>query len=145
MVRRIAASKGRLLDERGASAVEFALLVPVYLLLVIGALAYGIYFGAAHSVQQLTADAARTAVAGLSSAERQGLVEAFVARNGGSYVLLAPENILVEAGPHPLDGNQYRVVLRYDATHLPIWNLYLPLPLPQKQIVRTASIRRGGI
>ena len=50
----------------------------------LGMLAYGIYFGAAHSLQQLTADAARTAVAGLSDSERQQLVSNFINANAAS-------------------------------------------------------------
>jgi Flp pilus assembly protein TadG len=52
----------------GTAAVEFAILLPFYLFFLLGMLAYGIYFGAAHSVQQLAADAARTAIAGAAGA-----------------------------------------------------------------------------
>lgn len=51
--------------QHGTAVIEFAILTPVYLLLLTGMLAYGIYFGAAHALQQLAADAARTAIAGL--------------------------------------------------------------------------------
>lgn len=40
----------------GSTAVEFAILAPVYLLLMPGLNAYGIYLGAAHSVQRLSAE-----------------------------------------------------------------------------------------
>lgn len=66
------------------SAVEFALLSPLYFLLMFGMAAYGIYFGAGHSVQQLAADAARVAVAGLTSQERQTLATDYVARNAST-------------------------------------------------------------
>ena len=61
--------------ERGASAVEFAIVGPVFVLLMMGMIAYGIYFGAVHSVQQLAADAARASVAGLDESERIWLAE----------------------------------------------------------------------
>jgi Flp pilus assembly protein TadG len=36
----------------GVAAVEFALLCPLYIFLVTGMTAYGVYYGAAHSIQQ---------------------------------------------------------------------------------------------
>lgn len=136
---------GCLNDCRGASAVEFALIAPLVLLLVLGALAYGIYFGAAHAVQQLAADAARAAVAGLSADERTALATAFIANNGAAYVLLDPERLTLDAAPSPADPDQFLVSLSYDATALPIWNLYPPLPLPDGQIVFSSTIRNGGV
>ncbi len=56
--------------EDGAAAVEFAIVSPVFLLIVVGILAYGLYFGAANSVQQLAADAARAAMRFHSSPRR---------------------------------------------------------------------------
>lgn len=132
-------------DQKGASAVEFALLMPIYLLLVLGALAYGIYFGAAHSVQQLAADAARAAVAGLDDGERHLLVDRFIADNGASYVLLDTGRLSFEAARSPLDTNQYLVTVSYDASALPIWNIYPPLPLPASTITYRSTIRNGGV
>lgn len=136
---------GLLRNTRGASAVEFALLLPVYLLLVLGMVAYGLYFGAAHSVQQLAADAARSAVAGLNPPERDALVRQFVARNAASYPLLDPDRLVVDPGPSPFDPDQYLVVLRYDASALPLWNLYPPIPLPHPVITHRSTIRNGGV
>lgn len=135
---------GLLRDRGGTSAVEFAILAPIFLLLLTGMLAYGIYFGAAHSLQQLAADAARTAIAGLDEAERDLLVEQFLDNNAGGYMLIERNRLSFTIGDKPDDPNQYRVVLRYDASHLPIWNLYPPLPLPSKQIAYSSTIRRGG-
>ena len=132
-------------DTRGTSAVEFAILTPVFLLMLTGMLAYGIYFGAAHTLQQLAADAARTAIAGLDETERDGLVAAFIENNASAYLLIDPARLDYEIGDSPDDPNQYVVRLRYDATELPIWNLYPPLPLPSSVITYGATIRRGGI
>lgn len=129
----------------GASAVEFALLAPVFLLLVLGAICYGIYFGAAHSVQQLAADAARAAVAGLDPDERVALATAFVAANGGSYGLIDPEKLTLLATPSPSDPDQFLVSLSYDASSLPIWNIHPPVPLPDPVIAFTSTIRNGGV
>jgi Flp pilus assembly protein TadG len=131
-------------DTRGTSAVEFAILTPVFLLLLTGMLAYGIYFSAAHSLQQLAADAARTAIAGLDKCERKELVEAFLDANAGLYGLI-DRDLLTHDVRDAADPDQYIVELRYDASQLPIWDLYPPLPLPSRQIVTLSTIRKGGI
>ncbi len=132
-------------DCRGTSAVEFAILTPVFLLLLTGMLAYGIYFGAAHALQQLAADAARIAIAGLDEAERDRLVNDFLDANADGYGLLERRLLVASIGDKPGDPDYYLVTLRYDASELPIWNLYLPLPLPSQQIAFSSIIRRGGI
>lgn len=132
-------------DEQGTSAIEFAILTPVFLLLLTGMLAYGIYFGAAHSLQQLAADSARTAIAGLNETERNRLVGAFLDANAGDYMLIQRNRLTYTIGDKPGDPNQYSVTLSYDASQLPIWNLYPPLPLPSRTIDFRSTIRRGGL
>lgn len=132
-------------DQRGAAVLEFAILTPVFLLMLTGMMAYGIYFGAAHALQQLAADAARTAIAGQNQSERDGLVAAFIENNAAAYMLIDPDRLDYDIGDNVDDPNQYVVRLSYDATDLPIWNLYPPLPLPSPEIVYGATIRRGGI
>lgn len=132
-------------DRRGATAVEFALLAPVFLLLLFGMTAYGVYFGASHSIEQIAADAARTAIAGLSPPERQSLVALFVSRNAGTYPFIDPRRLSVETADNPADSNQVVVRVRYDASGLPIWNMLQGLPLPGRTISRSSTIRIGGI
>lgn len=137
--------KHLLRHQGGTAVIEFAILTPVFLLMITGMLAYGIYFGAAHSLQQLAADAVRVSIAGLSTAERDGLVDTYLKRHAGAYMLIDPQRLRHEMGAHPDDADQYRLVLRYDASDLPIWNLYPPLPLPAQNIIIGATIRRGGL
>lgn len=132
-------------DATGVAAVEFALLCPVYLFLVMGMSAYGIYFGAAHSVQQIAADAARAAIPGLTAPERAELATAYVARNAQGYAFIEPARLAVEVGDSGAQEGQFDVMLRYDAGGLPIWNLLERLPLPGKTIRRHSTIRIGGI
>ena len=129
--------------HEGASAVEFAIIAPVFILMIVGVLAYGIYFGAASSVQQIAADAARTSIAGLSPTERNTLVTAFIENNAGGYVFIDPDEVDFTIGDDANDPNQYKVTITYDASQLPIW--VLPVPLPDKIISYTSTIRLGGI
>ncbi len=127
------------------SAIEFAMLAPLFILLVLGMVAYGIYFGASHSVQQIAADAARTAIAGLNATERQTLVTAFITNNGSGYPFVDATKLTVNAQDSAADGSQFVVSVSYDARNLPIWNLFPDLPMPGMTILRQSKIRVGGI
>ncbi|GLQ11398.1 hypothetical protein GCM10007913_33300 [Devosia yakushimensis] len=115
------------------------------MLLLTGMLAYGIYFGAANSLQQLTADAARTAIAGLNETERNRLVETYLDNNADGYMLIDSAHLTFDIRDDTSDPTQYLVTLHYDASELPIWNLYVPLPLPNAQMAYSSTIRKGGI
>lgn len=132
-------------DRRGATAVEFAIVAPVFILLMLGMVAYAIYFGASHSIQQIAADAARTAVAGLDTAERRSLATRFVERNADRYAFVDVAHLNLVVEDSPADPNQFVVELSYDARDLPIWNLLADLPLPATTIAHRATVRIGGI
>jgi Flp pilus assembly protein TadG len=67
--------------RRGASAVEFAMLLPVFLSLVFGIVVFGSYLAVVHGLQQLAAEAARSSVAGMSSTERSSIATSYVSAN----------------------------------------------------------------
>ena len=127
------------------AAVEFAILSPLFLTLLLGIMAYGIYFGASHSLQQIAADAARTAVAGLDDTERRKLATDFISRNAGGYPFVDPKKLTVDVHGDVRDPNRFEVNLRYDARDLPIFNLFSTIPMPNTTIARNSTIRIGGI
>lgn len=129
----------------GATAVEFAMLFPVYLMLFLGMTGYGIYFGASHSVQQLAADAARAALAGLDTAERRRLADGFIRHNAAGYPFIDPNKLTISVGDSPVDPDQFNVVVSYDAADLPIWGLFDRIGMPDQTILRRSTIRIGGI
>lgn len=129
----------------GTAAVEFAIVAPLFIFLIMGMIAYGIYFGAAHSVQQIAADAARTAIAGLNETERQTLAQHFIDVNADGYVFIDGDNLEVEVADNPDDAQQFVVSVQYEADNLPIWRFLTRLPLPGKTISRSSTIRIGGI
>lgn len=132
-------------NRRGAAAVEFAILAPLFIFLMLGMVGYGIYFGAAHSIQQLAADAARTAIAGLDEAERRSLAQLFVTRNAAGYAFIEPDRLTVDVHDSVADGSQFIVGVSYDASNLPIWNLFSGLAMPTTTITRSSTIRIGGL
>jgi Flp pilus assembly protein TadG len=133
--------RAKLTDRSGSAAVEFAILGPILILLLIGILVYGGYFLMAHSVQQLANDAARSAVAGLSDTERQQLAAGTLANELPSYGFLQPSQVQLGYS----DRSQVMTVnISYDASASPLWALNGVIPMPPSTIVRSASVQVGG-
>lgn len=131
-------------NRSGSSAVEFAIVAPVFILVLLTMIAYGIYLMAAYAVQQVAADAARTAIAGLNTIERETLARDYVNKSALDYVFLDKRRVNVSVGTDPTNNNQFTVTVEYDATDLPIWSLYT-YALPEKTIRRFSTIRIGGV
>jgi Flp pilus assembly protein TadG len=129
---------------RAASAVEFAFIAPVFLVLLFGIVAFGSYLGIVHGIQQLTAEAARASIAGLSDDERLTLARDNIASNVNSYPMLSSTRLTVQsASTDPATGT-FKVTVQYDASDMFIFNLPHIVPMPNGVIVRTAAIQRGG-
>ena len=74
--------------RKAAAAVEFALVIPVFLMMLFGIISFGAYLTVVHGVQQLAAEATRAAVAGLSDDERVTLAQNNIASNVAAYPLI---------------------------------------------------------
>src|ERR1700712_5175476 len=92
-----------LVCRRGASAVEFAMLVPIFLVMLFGIVVYGSYLTMVHGVQQLAAEAARSSIAGITNSERGSLAASYVAANASTYPLLTASNLTVNAAASAAD------------------------------------------
>lgn len=128
-------------DRRGVAAVEFALIAPPLIMLVFGAIQYGVYLGVAHSVQQLVNDAARVAIAGLDIRERKDLVDAHVKNRGDDYSFLVRGRIRANVTE---ESDAIVVRADYDASNLPIFALKGLLPLPSSTITQQSVVMLGG-
>lgn len=126
----------------GGAAVEFAIIAPILLCLLMGIVAYGGYFWIAHSVQQLANDSARAAIAGLTDEERVELAQAWVAREIDDLGPLSREQTLVRV---TRAGAALTVAVEYDAADSVFWALSGLTPMPSSTVTRTASIRLGGL
>jgi Flp pilus assembly protein TadG len=131
-------------DTGGASAVEFAFIAPVFLVLLLGLIAFGSYLGIVHGVQQLTAEAARASIAGLTDAERLTLARDNITANVGSYPMLSAGRLVVQAAGTDASTGTFKVTVKYDASDMFIFQLPHIVPAPDPVIVRTAVIQRGG-
>lgn len=130
--------------SRGAaSAVEFAMLLPVFLSLVFGIVVFGSYFAVVHGVQQLASEAVRSSVAGLSESERSNLATGYVTANAATYPLIAADHLTVNAATSTSNANVFVVTVNYDASGMFIYALPF-VPAPPSTIVRSAAIPYGG-
>lgn len=127
----------------GSSAIEFALVAPLFLLILFTLVAYALYLSAASTVEQLAANASRMALAGLDATERRTIAEEFV--DGAVF-----DHILIDASALDLSivedaaAGHFTVRLTFDAETLPIWNL-VTFPMPATEIERNATIRISGL
>lgn len=131
-------------DCRAASAVEFAFIAPVFLTLLFGLIAFSSYLGIIHGVQQLTAEAARASIAGLSDDERLTLARDNISTNVNSYPMLSSSRLTVQSASTDAATGTFKVTVQYDASDMFIFNLPHIVPMPNAVIVRTAVIQRGG-
>ena len=128
--------------RNAASAVEFAILVPVFLVLVFGIIVFGSYLAIVHGVQQLAAEAARRSIAGLNDTERASLAAGYVSANAASYPLIAANRLTVVSATS--GSNVFVVTVDYDASQSFIYALPAFVPMPPSRIERSAAIPFGG-
>lgn len=130
------------LSERASAAVEFAIVGPVLILLMMGIFTYGGYFLTAHTVQQIANDAARAAIAGLDDEERLSLARQ--ATQAGlrdqTYMRGAVSDVALSRIESSLS-----IRVTYDASEDIYWAFQALLPVPSPAISRTATIRMGGL
>ena len=132
-------------NGNGAAAVEFAIVAPVFILMLFGMIAFGLWLSAAHTVQQVASGAARSCVAGLDSDEREQLAEAYVANALSADSLIDPDLVDIAVHDDPDVPENFRVTVTYDASNLPIWSLLGSSLLPGRKIRRETVVMAGGI
>ncbi|WP_249276539.1 TadE/TadG family type IV pilus assembly protein [Sphingomonas baiyangensis] len=121
--------------------VEFALLAPLLIVLLMGMLAFGQYFLVAHSLQQLANDAARATVAGLDAAERDALARGSVAHGLARLAIADAQAITTEVDE---EAGRVIVTLAADTRALSLLRA-AAVPLPGPVIERRAIARAGGV
>lgn len=131
-------------DSSAATAVEFAFIAPIFFMVVFGIVIFGTYLTVVHGVQQIAAEAARSAVAGLSDGERNALAEATIRSQAASYPLIQPSRLRVERISTDAETLTFTVRLRYDASDMFIFFLPSFVPQPPSEISRSAAVQRGG-
>ena len=128
-------------NDRGAVLVEMAITLPVLLILLMGIISYGDWMLTAHSVQQAANDAARAAIAGLTSSERASLAQSGMQTNLRRADVLNPARATLSVDD---DGATLVVRLRYDASADPLLHLSF-VPMPSALIERVAAIKLDSL
>ena len=133
--------KSLLCDTRGASAVEFAIVAPLAMIILFGMIAYGLIFPVHLSLQHLLAETGRSTIAGLSDAERRNLAETFFDAQIDSFPLLDANAADLQVTD---DGRFTRIVITYSVEHHPAYALEGLIPLPASPYTYRQTIRNGG-
>jgi Flp pilus assembly protein TadG len=131
-------------NRKAASAVEFAFVAPILLLLLFGIVGYGYVFGVYHGIQQIASEAARASVSGLDDTEREKIARDFVAAHAASYAFIDPAKIRMSAKPAGALRTSFEVAITYDMSGSIFNSVGTLLNLPQPMIERKAVIQRGG-
>lgn len=131
-------------SQDGASAVEFAFIAPILLLLLFGIIGYGYVFGICHSIQQMAAEAARSSVAGLSDAERALIARSYITAHAGAYAFIAPAKVKVRTSQTGPLQQSFEVAVSYDMSGSLYDSIGRLIALPQPLIERRAVVQRGG-
>ena len=137
--RRTATARRLTGNARGVAAVEFALVAPVFIALLMGTVTYASYFLSAHTIQQIANDSARAAIAGMDDQERTAIAQSTVAAHVAGYPFLQGQvkNVDVKRSDATVT-----VRVAYDGQR-DVWTQLL-VPAPSTMIVRDAVIQLGG-
>ena len=125
--------------REGAAAVEFALVGPILILLLIGIVVFGGWFLTAQTVQAVASEGARAAIGGLDAVEREALVRSEVT-GAVRGVALNPDRTTILVTEQ---AGRLRVVVAYDSSDTPLMLMGGMLPRPPAVIRRVAVIQVG--
>ena len=130
-------------DSEGASALEFAIVAPVFFMLVFGILVYGYYFASLSMLNHIAYEAARATVTGLSDDERNTLAQARADELISAFAgFIDEEAIEVDAAT---DGDGiYAVTVHYQFNALELIGASSLLPLPPMEQTIKVQMSHGG-
>jgi Flp pilus assembly protein TadG len=128
-------------QQSGSIAVEFALVVPIFLLILFGIVAFGVIISINTGVQQLVAEAARASVAGIDDGERTTLAKNFIAANARAYPFIDPSRLVTTTTAGP---TTFQISATYDLSKSAAYMVPKWIPLPPPIITRKAIVQTGA-
>lgn len=110
-------------SDAGIVALEFALIVPFFLLLIFATMAFALYFATFVAVIHGANEGARASVGGISATERGQLAVASVQSIFGSYApLLNPAHVVVAT--QAASASMFKVTVSYPLSDLDFGAFY---------------------
>lgn len=128
-------------DRRGTALIEFALLLPFLMTMLVGMVAFGEYFLIAHGTQQLANDAARATLSGLTASERARIARDTVSQGADMIGLVSPDRITTSVTEV---SNRITVTVQVDTSGVPLLGNQF-VPMPSHLIRRSAGAHPGGV
>jgi len=129
LARRNGSAASLMRDGRGSVAVEFAIVLTLLLSIMFGIVAFGFQFATRIALSYAVAEAGRSAMAGLTSAERQQRAEDAVDRVLTSFSpLVDPAKAVVDVSSEgeTADGEVIRIAITYSDNRFDIFP-FLPV------------------
>ena len=117
-------------DERGQSLVEFALVLPVLLLILVGIFNFGQVFYSDIVINEAARDAARYASIGASQTTVQQVIE-----QDCQTLDVSQLNISISQPYPPASGSPVTITINYPVTIMMPLNLILPSMLQLKAVM----------
>lgn len=123
----------KLKSEKGQSMVEFALVIPVFILLLFGILDCGRIFNAYLTIDNAAREAARAASIGKDDSTVQS-----IAVNRGSSIHLTASQVAISPGGEKSSGTPVTIKITYPVDFLTpvIGNIVGPLTLTNTTVMR---------
>ena len=117
-------------DERGASAVEFALVLPLLVLFLFGIITYGYMFSVRQALTQAAAEGARAAAVAQTGASSTDAVDAVNTALGGLNLTCGSAGLVCTPVEESCDGEPcMRITVDYAyADNAPVQFQLIPLP-----------------
>lgn len=131
--------------ETGAVALEFAIVAPLFFMLLIAILVYGIYFTVWIGVTGAAQEGARASVAGLSPAERKALAVNTVNKILDDMPIVARDHATVIADAVQGDPRLFQVSVTYDFSSFGFGAYAALLPLPAASPTATVTVSNGAM
>ncbi len=130
--------------ERGLAALEFVLVAPPLLMLAFATIIYALYFSVFLGVRQAASEGARSAMAGLSSAERTSLAQARAQEVMDGYGALLAGGEISEISAQPAGDGLFEVRVSYDLSASPIMRYAGFVPLPGSVVTSSVLVTNGS-
>lgn len=130
-------------DDRGTAAMEFALVFPLFMLVLVAIIDFGQYFAVRMAIVHAATEGARASVAGITEAERQSFASARVREVVGGYAPLVASDDHLSVTAATASAGLFRVDVAYTIPPEALIS-YGFNPLPAGPVSHSVLVSYGG-